>query len=76
MAQPTVRLEGDTFIFTNDHVTIEAQLHIEDDAVTVASATLENHHHTVDPVDLGITNVEVPPPVIEHVSDVGFDLPF
>jgi hypothetical protein len=38
--------------------------------VTVESVTLQNHHGTVD---LGITNVEVPPPVIEHLSG-HFDL--
>jgi hypothetical protein len=41
--------------------------------VTVQSVTLQNHHDTVA---LGITNVEIPPPVIEHISGhfSGFDL--
>jgi hypothetical protein len=80
MAHPTVRLEGDTFIFSNDQVTIAVDTDIvpplPPDSITVESATLTTPHGNA--VDLGITNFEVPPPVVEHVlaqvSPDDFDL--
>ncbi len=62
------------FTFSNGQVTFTVDTTIvppppqPPESVTVESVTLENHHHTVDLVDLGITSVEVPPPVIEHVA--------
>jgi hypothetical protein len=60
------------FTFSNNHITIAADtFFVVPPPVTVESVTLENHHGTVE---LGITNVEVPPPVIEHLSGHFFDL--
>jgi hypothetical protein len=64
-----------TFTFSNEHVTIVGQtnfLNVPPEPLTVDSVTLENPGHSVD---LGITSVEVPPPVIEHLShEQHFDL--
>jgi hypothetical protein len=59
------------FAFSNEEVTftVDTQFDVPP-PVTVESVTLENHHGTVN---LGITSVEVPPPVIEHVAP-HFDL--
>jgi hypothetical protein len=63
--------QGGIFTFSNNHITIAADTSfVVPPPVTVESVTLENHHGTVD---LGITSVEVPPPVIEHLSG-HFDL--
>jgi hypothetical protein len=63
--------EGDTFIFSNDQVTIAVDTDIvpplPPDSITVESARLTTPHDNT--VDLGITNFEVPPPVIEHVLE-------
>jgi hypothetical protein len=76
MAHPTVRLEGDTFIFSNDQVTIAVDTNFPEEPLTVESAMLTTPHG--NDVDLGITNFEVPPPVVEHVleqvSPPDFDL--
>jgi hypothetical protein len=52
-----------TLTFDNGAVTIEAPLRIEDESITVASATLTTPHDNT--VVLGITNVEVPTPIAE-----------
>jgi hypothetical protein len=67
MAHPTVKLEGDTFIFSNAQVTIAVETNFPQEPLTVESATLTTPHDNT--VDLGITNFEVPPPVVEHVLD-------
>ena len=74
MAEPwTFKFESDeqVFTFANNHITIAVDTSFDvPPPVTVESVTLENHHGTVD---LGITNVEVPLPVIEHLAG-HFDL--
>jgi hypothetical protein len=59
-----------TFTFNNEHVTFEAKKNIDSlppsEPVTVESVTLTIPHDDTF-VDLGITKVEVPPPVIEHL---------
>jgi hypothetical protein len=67
MAHPTVKLEGDTLIFSNAQVTIAVETNFPQEPLTVESATLTTPHDNT--VDLGITNFEVPPPVVEHVLD-------
>jgi hypothetical protein len=57
-----VNLDEGTLTFDNGAVTIVADLRVDVEAITVASARLENHH---GPVELGITNVEVPTPIAE-----------
>jgi hypothetical protein len=70
-AHPTLDLDLDEGIitFSNEGVTIEAQVHIDvpHQSITVESATLTTPHDNT--VDLGITNFEVPAPVAEHVFD-------
>ena len=81
MAEPwTFSFEPpDEFTFSNGHVTFEVATTIEPPlpappaSVTVESVSLTNPHHNTTPVDLGITNVEVPSPVIEHLAS-HFDL--
>ena len=67
-----------TFTFSNGHVTFELATALEPpppelpESVTVESVSLTNPHDTTH-VDLGITNVEVPSPVIGHLAS-HFDL--
>ena len=72
MAEPWTfdfNLTEQTFKFDNTQVAFEVKTNIDSlppsEPVTVESVTLHNHHGDVD---LGITNLEVPPPVIEHLS--------
>jgi len=67
------------FTFSNEQVTFAVDTHFDvpppfelPETVTVESVTLTTPHDNT--VDLGITGVEVPPPVIEHVSGHFFDL--
>jgi hypothetical protein len=66
------------FTFSNEQVTFAVDTHFDvPPPVTVDSVTLTTPHDTThhdNTVDLGITGVEVPPPVIEHVSGHFFDL--
>src|SRR2546430_6886065 len=70
-AHPTLVFDpaDETITFSNEGVTIEAQVHVDvpHQSITVESATLTTPHDTT--VDLGITNFEVPPPVVEHVLE-------
>jgi hypothetical protein len=70
MAEPwTFSRNEQTFTFDNGHVTFEAKTNIvslpPSEPVTVESVTLTTPHNDVD---LGITNVEVPLPVVEHLA--------
>jgi hypothetical protein len=67
-AHPALDLDDGIITFSNEGVTIEAQVHVDvpHQSITVESATLTNPGTTVD---LPITNFEVPPPVVEHVLD-------
>src|SRR6266511_4517707 len=67
-AHPALDLDDGIITFSNEGVTIEAQVHIDipHDAITVESVALTNPGTTVA---LPITNFEVPPPVVEHVLD-------
>jgi hypothetical protein len=71
MAQPTFALVGDTFVFSNEHLTIAAQTDIvpptPPTSVTVESVTLTTPH---DSFTLPITDFVVPPPVVDHVFDL------
>ena len=77
MAHPTLDLENDTFTFTNGPVTIEATVDIDfmQRSITVKSVALDNPG---TPVDLPITEFEVPPPVAERLFEqktgLSFDL--
>jgi len=65
-----------TFTFSNGHVTFEVAPTIEPpppappESVTVDSVNLTNHHDTFA---LGLHDLVVPPPVVEHVAP-HFDL--
>ncbi len=67
-AHPALDLDDGIITFSNEGVTIEAQVHIDipHEAITVESVALTNPGTTVA---LPITNFEVPPPVVEHVLD-------
>src|SRR6266508_4852917 len=67
-ARPALELDGGIITFSNEGVTIEAQVHIDipHEAITVESVALTNPGTTVA---LPITNFEVPPSVVEHVLD-------
>jgi hypothetical protein len=68
MAQPTFDHVGDTFIFSNEHLTITAETEFVPPAsVTVEQVTLTTPH---DQFILPVTDVVVPPPVIEHHFDL------
>jgi hypothetical protein len=69
MAEPTLNLEGSTFVFLNEGgVRIAATTDIvPPESVTVESVKLTNHHGDVD---LPITDLVVPPPVVEHLFDL------
>jgi hypothetical protein len=60
-----------TFTFDNGHVAFEVKTDTvplppaPPEPVTVESVSLTTPHHDVD---LGITNVEVPLPVVEHLA--------
>jgi hypothetical protein len=79
MAEPwTFKFEPQeqVFTFSNGHVQFAVDTQFETppvppESVTVESVTLTTPQGT--DIDLGITNVEVPPPVIEHVAS-HFDL--
>jgi hypothetical protein len=67
------QMEG-TFTFLNEQVTIVGQTNFPSEPLTVESVTLENPG-LAHPLDLGITNVEVPPALIEHAPELHpFDL--
>jgi hypothetical protein len=68
------------FTFSNEQVTFAVETNVDvipAEPLTVESVTLttpqDTTHHD-NTVDLGITNVEVPLPVIEHLSGHFFDL--
>jgi hypothetical protein len=65
-AHPALDLDDGIITFSNEGVTIEAQVQIDipHQSTTVESVALTNPGTTVD---LPITNFEVPPPVVEHV---------
>jgi hypothetical protein len=65
-AHPALDLDDGIITFSNEGVTIEAQVQIDipHQSITVESVALTNPGTTVD---LPITNFEVPPPVVEHV---------
>src|SRR6266542_272373 len=67
-AHPALDLDDGIIPFSNEGVTIEAQVHIDipHEAITVESVALTNPGTTVA---LPITNFEVPPSVVEHVLD-------
>jgi hypothetical protein len=74
MAHPELNFDPPgTFTFSNEAVTIEVATTIEPsppappESITVESARLTTPHDKT--VDLGITNFEIPPPVVEHVLD-------
>jgi hypothetical protein len=81
MAEPwTFNFQDQTFTFSNGPVTFEVATTIEPpppappESVTVDTVSLTTPHGPVgDAGLLGITHVEVPPPVIEHVAP-HFDL--
>jgi hypothetical protein len=63
-----------TFTFSNGHTTITAQTDIlpppalfPPESVTVEAVTIEASHHTVE---LPVHDLQVPPPVVEHVFDL------
>jgi hypothetical protein len=69
------------FTFSNEQVTFAVETNVDvlppEPPVTVESVTLTTPHDTThhgNTVDLGITGVEVPLPVIEHLSGHFFDL--
>jgi hypothetical protein len=68
-AHPALDLDDGIITFSNEGVTIEAQVHIDvpHQSITVESATLTTPHDTT--VELGITNFELPAPVAERVFD-------
>jgi hypothetical protein len=70
-AHPALDLDDGIITFSNEGVTIEAQVHIDvlHEAITVESVALTNPGTTVD---LPITNFEVPAPVAEHLFDLLF----
>jgi hypothetical protein len=71
--------EDQVFTFSNDHVTFAVDTHFEatppalPESVTVESVSLTMPHDSTA-IDLGITNVEIPSPVIAHVAPHFFDL--
>jgi hypothetical protein len=79
MAEPwtfSFNLQDRTFTFSNGHVTFVADTTIvpsppqPPESVTVDSVSLTNHHDTFE---LGVHDLVVPPPVVEHVAP-HFDL--
>jgi hypothetical protein len=79
MAEPwtfSFNLQDQTFTFSNGHVTFVADTTIvpsppqPPESVTVDSVSLTNHHDTFE---LGVHDLVVPPPVVEHVAP-HFDL--
>jgi hypothetical protein len=71
MAEPWTfsRNEG-TFTFDNGHVAFEVKTDIGSfppaEPVTVESVSLTNHHETS--LELGVHDLVVPPPVVEHLA--------
>jgi hypothetical protein len=70
MAEPwTFSRNEQTFTFDNGHVTFEAKTNIvslpPSEPVTVESVSLTNHHDTFE---LGVHDLVVPPPVVEHLA--------
>jgi hypothetical protein len=65
-AKPDLDLVGDTFVFSNQAVTIEGHLAIDvpQETVTVESVALTTPQETT--IELGIQDVVVPPPIVEH----------
>jgi hypothetical protein len=75
MAQPNFELvNGDTFTFSNEHLTIAVDTNFPQDPITVESVaiTIENPRRQ-DTLELPITDFVVPPPVVDHVFDL-FDI--
>jgi hypothetical protein len=66
-AHPALDLDDGIITFSNEGVTIAVETNFPQEPLTVESATLTTPHDNT--VDLGITNFEVPPPVVEHVLD-------
>jgi hypothetical protein len=68
MAHPNFELVGgDTFTFSNEHITIAAETGIvPSESITVESVTFTTPHDTFT---LPITDFVVPPPVAEHVFE-------
>jgi hypothetical protein len=69
MAEPIFKLEGNTFVFSNEGVTIKAAATdiVPPDSITIESVTLTNHHDTFT---LPVADFVVPLPVAEHVFDL------
>jgi hypothetical protein len=68
------------FEFSNGHVTFAVDTQFEPttppalpESVTVESVSLTILQNSTE-IDLGITNVEIPPPVIAHLAPHFFDL--
>jgi hypothetical protein len=82
MAEPwtfTFQATEQVFTFSNDHVTFAVDTQFEvptppalPESVTVESVTLTTPQETT--IDLGIQDVVVPPPVVEHVAPHFSDL--
>jgi hypothetical protein len=66
VAKPDFELVGDTFTFSNQAVTIEGHLAIDvpQETVTVESVALTTPQETT--IELGIQDVVVPNPIVEH----------
>jgi hypothetical protein len=80
MAEPWTfdfNAQDQIFTFSNGQVTFTVDTHFDvppppppqllPESVTVDTVSLTTPHDPV-PVELGITQLEVPPPVIEHVA--------
>jgi hypothetical protein len=66
-----------TFTFNNGHVAFEVATNIETlqpplpEPVIVESVSLANHHETS--LELGVHDLVVPPPVVEHLASHPFE---
>jgi hypothetical protein len=70
MAKPTFNLVGDTFTFSNEHITIAAQADIvppPNPSITVESVAITTPHDTVT---LPVHDLVVPTHVVEHIFDL------
>jgi hypothetical protein len=72
MAHPDFELvNGDTFTFSNEHLTIAVDTNFPQEPLTVESVTLTFENPSPhDTFELPITDFVVPPPVVDHVFDL------
>jgi hypothetical protein len=77
MAHPDFKLvNGDTFTFSNEHLTIAVDTNFPQEPLTVESVTLTFENPSPhDTFTLPVDDFVIPPPVVEHVLE-HLDLPF